>query len=65
VAEIAVGAAVGRRLGMRDVVLLPVRDLAVCAVFWAGLTGRRVAWRGRAMRIGRETLILDASSRAA
>jgi ceramide glucosyltransferase len=58
VAEIAVGAAIGRRLSARDAVLLPVRDLAVFAVFVAGLTGRRVAWRGRDMQIGRETLIL-------
>jgi ceramide glucosyltransferase len=63
-AEIAVGAAVGRRLGARDVALLPVRDLAVFAVFWAGLMGRRVAWRGRAMRIGKETLILGTASAA-
>jgi ceramide glucosyltransferase len=57
-AEIAVGAAIGRPLELLDAVLLPVRDLAVFAVFCAGLTGRRVAWRGRAMRIGRETLIV-------
>ncbi|HEY1250280.1 MAG TPA: glycosyltransferase [Thermoanaerobaculia bacterium] len=63
--EMAVGAAVGRRLDARDVLLLPVRDLAVFAVFCAGLTGRRVAWRGRAMRIGKETLILETPPRAA
>jgi ceramide glucosyltransferase len=57
-AEIGVGATIGRRLDAHDALLLPLRDLAVFAVFCAGLTGRRVAWRGRAMRIGRETLIL-------
>ncbi len=64
-AEIGVGAVLGRRLDVRDALLLPVRDLAVFAVFCAGLTGRRVAWRGRAMRIGRETLILENPGRAA
>ena len=56
-AEIGVGAVIGRRLDARDALLLPARDLAVFAVFCAGLAGRSVAWRGRAMRIGRETLI--------
>jgi ceramide glucosyltransferase len=60
-AEIGMGAAIGRRLDARDALLLPVRDLAVFAVFCAGLTGSRVAWRGRAMRIGRETVISDAA----
>ena len=64
-AEIGMGAAIGRRLDARDALLLPVRDLAVFAVFCAGLTGRRVAWRGRAMRIGRGTLISDVPGRAA
>ena len=64
-AELGMGAAIGRRLDARDAMLLPVRDLAVFAVFCAGLTGRRVAWRGRAMRIGRGTLISDIPGRAA
>ncbi len=60
-AEIGLAAAVGRRLCDRDVALLPVRDCAVFGVFWAGLTGRRVAWRGprHADRTG------DANRRAA
>ena len=57
-AEIAVAAGVGRPLSVFDAALLPVRDCVVFGVFWAGLTGRRVAWRGRAMRIGRETRIV-------
>jgi ceramide glucosyltransferase len=63
--EVGVCAAIGHPLDVIDVLLLPVRDLAVFAVFCAGLTGRRVAWRGRAMRIGRGTLILETPPRAA
>jgi len=40
-----------------DLLLLPLRDLAVAALFWAGLTGSETRWRGRAMRIGVGTLI--------
>ncbi len=40
-----------------DWALCPVRDVAVAALFWAGLFGRRTAWRGRPMRVGRRTLI--------
>jgi ceramide glucosyltransferase len=40
-----------------DLLLLPLRDLAVAALFWAGLTGSETRWRGRAMRIGADTLI--------
>jgi len=40
-----------------DVALCPLRDLAVAALFWAGLFGRRTAWRGRSLRVGRRTLI--------
>ena len=39
--------------------LLPLRDLAVSALFFAGLFGRRTSWRGRTLRVGRETLLLD------
>jgi ceramide glucosyltransferase len=57
--EIALAARIGRPLSLTDAALLPVRDLAAAALFWAGLTGKWVAWRGRPLRIGRETLILD------
>jgi ceramide glucosyltransferase len=57
--EIALAARIGRPLSLPDATLLPVRDLAAAALFWAGLTGRWVAWRGRPLRIGRETLILE------
>jgi ceramide glucosyltransferase len=40
-----------------DLLLAPVRDLAVAALFWAGLFGRRTSWRGRTLFVGRETLI--------
>ena len=40
-----------------DLLLAPLRDLAVAALFWAGLFGRRTSWRGRKLFVGRETLI--------
>lgn len=40
-----------------DWALVPLRDLAVAALFWAGLFGQRTSWRGRALRVGRDTLI--------
>ncbi len=40
-----------------DWALAPLRDLAVAALFWAGLFGQRTSWRGRALRVGRDTLI--------
>ena len=40
-----------------DLLLAPLRDLAVAGLFWAGLFGRRTAWRGRSLFVGRETLI--------
>lgn len=63
-AEVLLGVAVGRRIDARDALLLPARDLAVLAVFGAGLTGRRVAWRGRLLRIGKETRILETPTAA-
>jgi len=41
-----------------DMLLLPVRDLGATAVFFAGLAGRSVRWRGRALAIGRDTRIV-------
>jgi ceramide glucosyltransferase len=61
--EVALAARIGRPLSLPDVALLPVRDLAAAAVFWAGLTGKWVAWRGRPLRIGRETLIVEGLER--
>ena len=40
-----------------DWLLAPLRDLAVAALFWAGLFGRRTSWRGRLLLVGRDTLI--------
>ena len=48
----------GRPLALRDLPLLPIRDIAAAAVFWAGVAGRSVDWRGHPLRIGRETRIL-------
>ncbi|MEX1243908.1 MAG: glycosyltransferase [Thermoanaerobaculia bacterium] len=45
-------------LSWRDAAVLPLRDLGAAAVFWAGLLGRGVAWRGRPLVIGKETRIL-------
>jgi ceramide glucosyltransferase len=56
--ESAVLKRAGVRPGLLDGILFPVRDLGAAVVFVAGLTGRSVTWRGRPMRIGRETLIL-------
>ena len=56
--ECAVASRLGRPLALADLPLLPLRDLAAAGVFLAGLTGRSVSWRGRALRIGRDTRIL-------
>jgi ceramide glucosyltransferase len=47
-----------------DWALAPLRDLAAAALFWAGLFGRRTSWRGRALRVGRDTLIEQSPERA-
>lgn len=47
----------GERRRRFDWVLLPLRDLVVAGVFWAGLFGRSTIWRGRAIRVGARTLI--------
>lgn len=51
----------GRPLSAIDYLMLPMRDLWVSLVFWAGLFGRRTAWRGRSLRVGPGTLLLDES----
>lgn len=48
----------GRRLSARDLALIPLRDSAVAAIFWAGLVGRRTRWRGRELSVGRRTLLM-------
>lgn len=47
----------GRRLAPADAALIPVKDLAVAALFWAGLFGRTTRWRGRRLEVGAKTLI--------
>jgi ceramide glucosyltransferase len=49
----------GRPLSASDYLLLPLRDLWVSVIFWAGLFGQRTAWRGRSLRVGPGTLLLD------
>jgi hypothetical protein len=56
--EGAVAVRLGRALSAPDWALLPLRDLAAAGVFLAGLTGCAVSWRGRPLRIGRDTRIL-------
>lgn len=52
----------GRPLSVLDVLLLPVRDLGATAIFFAGLAGRSVRWRGRALVIGRDTKIVRSAA---
>jgi len=52
----------GRPLSAIDYGMLPLRDVWVSLVFWAGLFGQRTAWRGRSLRVGRGTLLLDVSA---
>jgi ceramide glucosyltransferase len=40
-----------------DCLLAPLRDLAVAALFWAGLFGQRTSWRGKTLGVGPNTLI--------
>lgn len=49
----------GAPVPIRDWALLPARDLAAGLVFLAGLCGSAISWRGRGLKIGRRTLILD------
>src|SRR5262249_27508724 len=51
-AEAASAADAGRPLELRSALLIPVRDAAVAALFWAGLFGRRTGWRGWRRRGG-------------
>ena len=38
--------------------LLPLRDLILVGLFWAGLVGRKTSWRGRSIIVGRRSLIV-------
>ena len=60
--EVVSGIAAGRPLRLSDGVLLPLRDIAVAANFWAGLLGRTTRWRGRRLRVGRLTRLLPVGS---
>lgn len=63
-AEIALDRALGHPTSPRDALLLPLRDAGAFALFWAGLFGSEVKWRGRPLVIGRETRI-ESAARAA
>ena len=56
--EVTIARLSGRPLSWRDAALLPVRDLCAATLFWAGLAGRSVSWRGRQLVIGKQTRIL-------
>ena len=47
----------GDAFSFSDWLLVPVRDAAVAALFVAGLFGTRTNWRGRILRVGRDTRI--------
>jgi ceramide glucosyltransferase len=44
-------------LSAADWLLIPLRDAAVAGLFFTGLIGTRTCWRGRILRVGRDTLI--------
>jgi ceramide glucosyltransferase len=48
-----------RPLKASDYFLIPLRDAGVAAVFFAGLVGVRTVWRGRALHVGRGTLLVS------
>ena len=48
-----------RPLQLLDYFLIPLRDAGVAAVFFAGLLGARTVWRGRALQVGRGTLLVS------
>ena len=55
--EARLAAAIDRPHRLTDRLLLPLRDVFALAVFLAGLGGRFVRWRGRALAVGPETRI--------
>ena len=56
-AEILVEQDAGHPVAARDLPLLPVRDVLVALLFWAGFFGRTTTWRGRRVIVGPRTLI--------
>jgi len=57
-AELALARLEEHPVAARDAALLPLRDLGAFALFWAGLFGREVKWRGRELLIGERTRIV-------
>jgi ceramide glucosyltransferase len=57
-AELALARLEEHPVSARDAALLPLRDLGAFALFWAGLFGREVKWRGRELLIGERTRIV-------
>lgn len=58
-----------RRAGLTarplEAALLPLRDVALAGLFWAGLAGSRTRWRGRRLVVGPGTLLLAETPRGA
>jgi ceramide glucosyltransferase len=44
-------------LRLVDLLLLPLRDVALVPLFWAGLWGSQTRWRGRPLRVGTGSLL--------
>ncbi|MDQ6893245.1 MAG: glycosyltransferase [Acidobacteriota bacterium] len=55
--EAALAADAKRPMNAADFLLAFVRDVAVAALFWAGLFGHRTRWRGRLLHVGRRSLL--------
>ena len=55
--EARLAADAGRTLSASDLPIVVIRDVAVAALFWAGLLGRRTRWRGRELSVGAGTLL--------
>jgi ceramide glucosyltransferase len=59
----AVGLVRSRVFRPTDLLLIPVRDLAAVALFWAGLFGEKTQWRGRKLRVGSRTVLIREKAR--
>jgi ceramide glucosyltransferase len=57
-AELALAAAEAHPVPLRDLLLIPLRDVGAFALFWAGF-GSEVKWRGRELVIGERTRIVE------
>jgi hypothetical protein len=49
-----IAARLHRRIGLRDLLYLPIRDVLTAAVWCAGAIGRHITWRGERMELLRD-----------